>query len=200
MTAVGIRERKKIDTRARILAAAGSLFARHGIEGVTVEQIAAAAGVGKGTVYNYFAAKEDIAGALLIELDRDALETMALLPADGMSAEDALDTAAWSLLEHKSGHREFVRAFLARTLAPGALTHDQLALQAMLDEALGGLFKRLLARSGTSPRHSIPDLIMSFKTMHFGLSAIWALEGPPFATARQLTRRHMTFLAKGLEP
>lgn len=200
MTVVGIRERKKIDTRGRILDAACALFELHGIEGVTVEQIAAAADVGKGTIYNYFSAKEDIAGALLIELDRDALETMTLLPTDGMSAEDALDTAAWSLLERKSDYREFVRAFLARTLGPGTFAQDQIAFQALLDAALGGLFERLLARTGASATLSIPDLIMSFKTMHFGISAIWALEGPPFATARQLTRRHMALLAKGLEP
>lgn len=199
MTRVGIRERKKLDTRARLLKTACALFEEHGIDGVTVEQIAAAADVGKGTVYNYFAAKEDLAGALLIELDRDALETMALLPTDGMSAEDALDTAGWSLLEHKSDYREFVRAFLARTLGPGTFAYDQVAFQAELDAALSGLFERLLARPGMARDLTIPDLVMSFKTMHFGISAIWVLEGPPFATARRLTRQHMALLAKGLE-
>jgi AcrR family transcriptional regulator len=199
MTRVGVRERKKIDTRMRILDAANRLFGARGISAVTVEEIAAAADVGKGTVYNYFKAKEDIAGALLIELDRGALETMVLLPTDGMSAADALDAAAWSLLEHKGPYRDFVRAYLARSLEPGSFAADQQAFQAAMDEALGGLFRRLLDGPGMSTEASIPDLTISFKTMVFGISAIWALEGPPFTTARRLTQDHMTLLARGME-
>lgn len=200
MTEVGIRERRKRDTRARILDAAATLFAQHGIAGVTVDDIAAAADVGKGTIYNYFAAKEDIASAFLMELDRAALDTMALLPTDAMSAAEALDAAAWSLLERKAPYREFVRAFLARTFAPDNFAHEQHALQGQLDEAIGDLFRRLLARPGSNNTQPVADLTLSFKTMHLGISAIWTLEGPPFAAARALTRQHMSLLAKGLEP
>jgi hypothetical protein len=35
--------------------------------------------------------------------------------------------------------------------------------------------------------------------MHMGLLAQWAMEGPPYASTRVLTRRHMALLAKGLE-
>jgi len=199
MTRVGIREKRKKDTRARILDAAATLFSEHGIAAVTVDDIASAADVGKGTIYNYFTAKEDIATAFLIELDRAALETMALLPTDAMSTAEALDAAAWSLLEHKGPYREFVRAFLARTFAPDSFVHDQQAFQAQLDAAIGALFTRLLARPGMVSGRTIADLVLSFKTLHLGLSALWTLEGPPFAAARALTRQHMLLLAKGLE-
>ena len=45
--------------RAQIVAAAIRLFSEHGIEATTVDQIAAAADVGKGTIYNYFQTKSD---------------------------------------------------------------------------------------------------------------------------------------------
>ena len=200
MTRVTLRERKKASTRERILAAACELFERRGIAAVTVEEIAAAAEVGKGTVYNYFAAKEDIVVSFLIELDREALETMALLPADGMDAAEALDAAAWSLLEHKAPYREFVRAFFARTFAPDNFAHETQQFQLLLDTALGALFERLpLEDAGRPPAMSREDFVMSFKTMHFGIGAVWTFEGPPFATARALCRRHMALLAKGLE-
>ena len=199
MAVVSLRDRKKSDTRSRIVREASSLFAARGVAGVTVDEIARAADIGKGTVYNYFAAKEDIVTAFLIEIDRDALETMALLPTTGMKAADALDRAGWSLLEHKAPHRDFVRAFLARTFASEGFVHELAEFQALLDEALGGLFDRLIATSGKEPSQSIPDLILSFKTMHLGLSALWALEGPPFATARMLMQRHMALLAKEIE-
>lgn len=201
MTVVSLRERKKASTRERILTVACELFARRGIAAVTVEEIAADAEVGKGTVYNYFAAKEDIVVAFLIELDRDALETMALLPGDGMNPAEALDMAAWSLLEHKANYREFVRAFFARSFAPDNFAHETQAFQAELDTALGALFDRLMREGrGNPPSMSHDEFVMSFKTMHFGISAIWTFEGPPFATARALCRRHMALLAKGLEP
>lgn len=43
-----------------ILAAALQVFARQGFSGARVEDIAQAAGVGKGTIYEYFASKQEI--------------------------------------------------------------------------------------------------------------------------------------------
>jgi AcrR family transcriptional regulator len=199
MTKVGIRERKKADTRMRILESAVRLFGMRGIDAVTVDEIAEAASVGKGTVYNYFGAKEDIVVAFLVELDRLALGRIARLPAPGMSVAEALDAAAWTLLEEKPPHREFVRAFLARLFQGDGFVFELAAFQALQDEALTALFERLLARPGMRRNVSMPDLVLSFKTMALGITAVWALEGPPYANARALTRRHMFLLAKGME-
>ncbi len=51
--------RKQRATRARIAAAAARTVADHGLAGATVEQIAAAAEVGRATFFRYFSAKED---------------------------------------------------------------------------------------------------------------------------------------------
>ncbi|MFM9372116.1 TetR/AcrR family transcriptional regulator [Streptomyces sp. Da 82-17] len=56
----GLRERKKIKTRAAIRRATYELIAARGYEATTVEQIAAAAEVSPSTVIRYFPAKEDI--------------------------------------------------------------------------------------------------------------------------------------------
>jgi AcrR family transcriptional regulator len=53
----GLRERKKRDTRRRILRAAFDLFSEKGFDNTTVEEIAERADVGKGTVFNYFPQK-----------------------------------------------------------------------------------------------------------------------------------------------
>ena len=107
--------------------------------------------------------------------------------------------AAWSLLEEKPPYRAFVRAFLQRTFAPDQFAFELAEFQSLLDNALSALFERLLARPGMRRSTPIPELVLSFKTMVFGLTAIWVLEGPPFIGARMLTRRHMFLLAKGLE-
>ncbi|MFE0020973.1 TetR/AcrR family transcriptional regulator [Amycolatopsis sp. NPDC059021] len=56
----GRRERKKQQTRQALSAAATALFAERGFESVTVAEIAAAADVAVGTVFNYFDSKEEL--------------------------------------------------------------------------------------------------------------------------------------------
>ncbi|GAA2658533.1 helix-turn-helix domain-containing protein [Streptomyces lunalinharesii] len=56
----GLRERKKRQTRQRISETALGLFVARGFDGVTIAEVAAAADVSVNTLYNYFAAKEDL--------------------------------------------------------------------------------------------------------------------------------------------
>src|ERR1700682_3553727 len=55
----------RIPPRARILAAAGELFYRHGIRAVGVEAIAEAAGTNKMTLYRHFASKDELVAEYL---------------------------------------------------------------------------------------------------------------------------------------
>src|ERR1700677_2301996 len=63
--AVAIDKDTKIPPRARILAAAGELFYRHGIRAVGVDSIAEAAGTNKMTLYRHFASKDDLVAEYL---------------------------------------------------------------------------------------------------------------------------------------
>lgn len=55
-----MRQRKKLQTRQRISAAATVLFLERGFDGVTVAEVAEAAEVSAMTVFNYFPRKEDL--------------------------------------------------------------------------------------------------------------------------------------------
>lgn len=57
---MGLRERKKLQTKRAIAEVATRLFMMRGFESVTVADVAAAANVATMTVFNYFPRKEDI--------------------------------------------------------------------------------------------------------------------------------------------
>ncbi|MGX8908012.1 TetR/AcrR family transcriptional regulator [Streptomyces netropsis] len=65
---LGLRERKKIQTRQAIRRAAYRLFERQGYDATPVDQIAEAADVSPSTVFRYFPTKEDL--VLTDEYDR----------------------------------------------------------------------------------------------------------------------------------
>ncbi len=59
----GLRERKRRQTRERLIEVASSLFLKKGFDAVTVEEIAAGADTTKRTFFDYFPSKEDVIAA-----------------------------------------------------------------------------------------------------------------------------------------
>jgi AcrR family transcriptional regulator len=72
-TELGLRERKKQQTRRRIVAAAIELFADRGFDRVPVAEVARHAEVSEATVFNYFATKEDLVYEGMEEFERSLL-------------------------------------------------------------------------------------------------------------------------------
>ena len=67
-----LRSRKRLATRQSISNAATRLFMERGFDQVTVDEIAAAAGVGRMTVFNHFPRKED----MFFDRDEEAREAV----------------------------------------------------------------------------------------------------------------------------
>ncbi|MGZ3376855.1 MAG: TetR/AcrR family transcriptional regulator [Phenylobacterium sp.] len=57
-------EQRRAQTRDRLLAAAESVIAEKGFDAATIEEFVRAAGVSRGTFYNYFPTATDLLGAL----------------------------------------------------------------------------------------------------------------------------------------
>ncbi|MBM3512408.1 MAG: TetR/AcrR family transcriptional regulator [Alphaproteobacteria bacterium] len=57
----------KAETRARIVAAAGKLFRRHGFDGIGIEKIMAAAGLTHGGFYAHFPSKAALLAEVMVE-------------------------------------------------------------------------------------------------------------------------------------
>ena len=82
MDHVGLRERKKRQTRRAIAGAALRLFAERGYEETTIADIAEAADVSPRTFFSYFPSKEDVVFAEIDERLAEVREGLARRPAE----------------------------------------------------------------------------------------------------------------------
>lgn len=96
-------------TRAAIVSAACDLFLRQGYHGTSVRQIAAAAGIVPGAVYNHFPSKEAIHLALLREADIYSSVAAALADAAGDTPEDLIRDGARRLVAALQAHSDTIR-------------------------------------------------------------------------------------------
>src|SRR5256712_13713135 len=78
--AQGLRERKKEQTRQAIAETARRLFGERGFDAVTVAQVARAADVSEGTVFNYFPTKEDLFYAQMRSFEAALVEAVRQRP------------------------------------------------------------------------------------------------------------------------
>jgi AcrR family transcriptional regulator len=194
------RERKKVDTRRRILTVALDLFSRHGLEAVTVDHIADMADLGKGTIYNYFPTKEDIVVAFMAELESEIQAKTARLVSSGASLERMLLEVIRHQFRLKRPYHAFVRVMLGQMFQRTAEFMPYLVeMQKSIDPNLERLFRFARDRGLVRTDIPIPDLIVAFKVLHLGLPGLWAIEGPPFAAADRVTKHQVALFCAGLE-
>lgn len=79
---LGLRERKRAETHARIQAEGMRLFLRDGFEETTLDDVAAAAGVSRRTLMNYFGSKEEIVFSTKAGFPRMVADAVSARPAD----------------------------------------------------------------------------------------------------------------------
>ena len=197
---VNRRERKRIALRAQILSTGIDLFSRHGVGAVTIDQIAAAADVGKGTIYNYFSTKEDMVVAFMADLEARLAPKVARFSIGDRPLHRILADYILLHFRLKQPYHAFVRVFLAQMfLDTERFIPYMLEIQKYTDPPLLSLLTGLQERQRLRPDVDLAQLIMSFKTMHLGLTALWAVEGPPFRQTVQTVRWQMQFFSEGIK-
>jgi AcrR family transcriptional regulator len=118
------RERKKEETRQKLLEAARALFHTKGYDATTVEEITERADVAKGTFFNYFPCKEALLGELAvwqIEYLRDALDVTRCAPSSPVARIKLL----MQLLQEQSNHHAKLarKTFAQRLCNPSPPPH-----------------------------------------------------------------------------
>jgi AcrR family transcriptional regulator len=107
--------------RTKVLAAADELFRRNGVAAVSMDDVAAAAGVGKGTLYRRFGDKSGLAAALLDERESELQAAILSGPpplGPGAPPADRLAAFVSAYLAYVDAHLDLVA--LSQTASPGA--------------------------------------------------------------------------------
>jgi AcrR family transcriptional regulator len=97
------RERRIAARQKRILEAASAIFIEKGYERATTREIADAADVSEGTLYNYFTSKRDLLIGLCQEFAEETVE--AILSIQAESAEDLLTRVLAGRFQHVRSRR-----------------------------------------------------------------------------------------------
>jgi AcrR family transcriptional regulator len=170
----------RIATRQRILDESQKLFAAHGFEATTTRDIAHAAGIGVGTLFNYFPAKESIAGVLISGAYHQAAQAVqAQLSRDGdesISLEEALFAHVTAVLRKLRPFRGYLTVVLDTELSP--LNSDG-------DEGAGSFrTAHLEVVDQIAVRHGVSESFTAvaghlYWTLFVGVLSFWSKDASP---------------------
>ncbi|WP_029106492.1 TetR/AcrR family transcriptional regulator [Mycobacterium sp. URHD0025] len=121
--------------RERVLEAALSLFAEHGVNGTSLQMIADRLGVSKAAVYYQFHSKDDIALAVIQPVFDDMIRLVRI--AEAMSTPEARREAAISgMVEMAVRHRRVTAVFHGDPVID-SLVHSRPELQDTIERLTG---------------------------------------------------------------
>ena len=95
----------RAEREARMLDAAGTAFARHGFHGASMDDIAAASGISKPMLYNYFGSKEGLYSEYVSRSGRALVAAMRDAAPPDASAEERLTAGISTFLDYVDEHR-----------------------------------------------------------------------------------------------
>ena len=118
------REQRRIARTSRILDAAEQVFTDKGFEAATMEEVAEQAALAKGTLYLYFASKEDVFLGLALRTQDELLRRYGEAAADAQNGVDMLERILAAFHQVAVSRPEYFRLsisfWLQRTRPPQA--------------------------------------------------------------------------------
>ncbi|MBB4367933.1 TetR/AcrR family transcriptional regulator [Bradyrhizobium sp. cir1] len=102
------QRRDPVATRKKLLTAARQEFARHGLAGARVDEIAERAGVNKQLVYHYFGDKDALYLAVLEWVYEDIREQERKLNLEGLPPDKAIRRLIEASFDHLAAHPDFI--------------------------------------------------------------------------------------------
>jgi AcrR family transcriptional regulator len=195
-SAGGVREARRLETRARLFDAALTEIGRSGLAGADVTAIATAAGVVRGTFYFHFPTKEHV----LVELERNE-ELKIVAELSGARADDGdLGSVLTSLVRHVlEAERRWgpvvFRDMLGLHFSSTRPVEDELSQHPLL-EFIVGVIARAQRDGHVAEDADAGELGVFFLT---GLFALLATGLHDRSNTDEPLSRYVTTIVKGME-
>lgn len=175
--AMRITTEAKSATRERILAAAAKLFARNGWDGATTRDIAVAAEIATGTLFNYFQSKEAVVAALMAEAFSTARDEFEAQRDDTQSLEEDLFSLVYAGLKKLRKFRKVMASAAETIFSPLARSSRECAGDSIRVQHLEQVEQILAAHRVPGP---LPAVTMQlYWTLYLGVFAYWAADDSP---------------------
>ena len=172
-----ITQEVKLATEQRILETAARLFRTAGWEDTTTREIASAAGIATGTLFNYFACKEAIAVSLIAAVLEQAEEEFQAAPREQLSLEEDLFAYIWTGLKALRDYRNFVAPAAEAAFSPLARYSPERPGDAIRLRHLETVEQIITAHGGRTPLAAVT--LQLYWTLYLGVFAYWAADGSP---------------------
>lgn len=122
--------------------AAVAVLSEHGVEGMTMDRVATAAGVAKGSLYRYFCSKRDLLEFVYTKLIDPVFRNLEALAASSKPAIEKLEGDLQVLLEHVAKHAQVHRLLFEDEVAHGLLQSTERRTLEAASERLAGVFRQ----------------------------------------------------------
>ena len=193
---VGVREAKRLETRARVFDAAVAEIARSGLAGADVSAIARATGVVRGTFYFHFPTKEHV----LVELERAEEAKIVAALGTGTTPPDDLTSMLTLLVREVLAAERRLGAVIFRDMLGLHFSSTRPVEDALAEHPLAEFVVATIAEAqaaGRVPEAADPDeLGVIFMT---GLFALLATAGPASRARAALLDRYVLTIVEGME-
>ena len=163
-------------TREHIVEAALALVADRGFTATSVDDIASAAGVAKGSVFYNFGSKSGLFEAIITE-GVTRLTAALRGAAEGLHGRDALEALVTELLTQVRAHPDFAKLMVAETFRTGRSWQD--SIRVVRDESMGA-FATVVAETWPERDPSLTAAAL------FGATLLAGLEWLVFQPERSL--------------
>lgn len=161
------KEKKRSDIACSCM----DILLEYGIKNLTISQIAKTAGVGKGTIYEYFDNKEDIVFEIITMFITEHEKKLFEITDQNISTKDKLFHFFYMIHEDENSHRQLniYREFLAISMTSGTqeMVDFNIKCREKFTDILGQIIKEGVAKGEI--RSEAEELVSALLTFKLGL-------------------------------
>ncbi len=127
------------------------VLCEQGVDGLTMDRVAAGAGVAKGSLYRYFNSKRDLLEFVHAKLVDPIFQRMEEIAASAQPALEKLSSQLHALLEHVARHAQVHRLLFEDDAAHGLLQSSERRTAEAASRQLAELFRQGIAEGAFRP-------------------------------------------------